>query len=331
MKIAVFNAKPYDKQYLAQHNQQCRHQLVFIDAHLDSNSLPQARGAPVVSLFVNDPVDDKLIQQMSQQGVQMLALRSAGFNHVDLEAAHHAGILVANVPDYSPFAVAEHATALLLSLVRHLYSAQNRIREGNYALSGLMGFDLHGKTVGIVGTGKIGLCFARIMHGFGCKLLGSDPVENPQCKALGLVYVPLEELLATADIISLHCPLLPATHHLIDAHAIDKMRPGTGLINTARGPVIDTAAAIAGLKSGKIGLLGLDVYEDEAPLFFDDHSDRMLLDDQFARLLTFKNVLVTAHQGFFTQEAVSNIAKLTLENVTQFENRGDCDNRIRIS
>ena len=331
MKLAIFNARPYDKRYFDLFNGQYRHELLYIDTHLDEDTLLLAKDAAVICVFVNDPVSRPLLKKMHAQGVKMLALRSAGFNHVDIRAANELGIVVANVPDYSPFAVAEHATALILSLVRHLPRAHARVHDGNFSLDGLMGFDLHGKTVGIVGTGKIGTAFARIMHGFGCQLQGVDPQESESCRRLGLRYVSLAQLCGEADIISLHCPLLPETQHLIDDKAIALMRDGVCLINTSRGAVIDTAAVIRGLKSEKIGYLGLDVYEEEEDLFFEDHSDTILSDEVFARLLTFSNVMITGHQGYFTREAISNIANTTLQNVSEFENSGSCDNQLLAS
>jgi D-lactate dehydrogenase len=328
MKIAIYNAQPYDKQYFDLYNQESGHELVYIDTHLDPATLQLCKPAAAICVFVNDPVQKPLLELMQKQGIKMLALRSAGFNHVDIRTANQLGILVANVPGYSPYAVAEHAVAMILSLVRKLVRAQARVREGNFSLNGLMGFDLHGKTVGVVGTGKIGEVFSRIMHGFGCELLGCDPVVNEKCLALGLEYVAFHELCRRADIISLHCPLLPDTRHLVDDEAIAQMKTGVCLINTSRGAVIDTAAIIHGLKSGKIGYLGLDVYEEEESLFFEDHSDVILSDDVFARLLTFSNVLITGHQGYFTREAMSNIARTTLANVTEFETTGACANQL---
>ncbi|SDJ56162.1 2-hydroxyacid dehydrogenase [Microbulbifer yueqingensis] len=328
MKIAVYKAHPYDRSYFERYNRRFGHELAYIDSELDQDTLVLRRDAPVLCIFVNNPVDRTLLKRMRTEGVEMLALRSAGFNHVDIEAANELGILVANVPGYSPYAVAEHATALALCLIRKIHRAQSRVREGNFALDGLMGFDLHGKTVGVVGTGKIGSVFARIMNGFGCELLGTDPEESRECRQLGMRYVPLETLCRQADIISLHCPLLPETHHLIDSHMLARMRDGVCLINTSRGAVVDTPAVISALKSGKIGYLGIDVYEEEDTLFFEDRSDRILRDDVFARLLTFNNVLVTGHQGYFTREAISNIAKTTLANVTEYETSGECSNAL---
>ncbi|MFC6632141.1 2-hydroxyacid dehydrogenase [Microbulbifer taiwanensis] len=328
MKITIYNAHPYDKLYFDRFNRQFGHELQYIDTHLDETTLPLCNPTPVICIFVNDPVQKPLLKQMRAQGIKMIALRSAGFNHVDIRAANELDILVANVPGYSPYAVAEHAVGMILCLIRRLLRAHARVREGNFSLDGLMGFDLHGKTVGIVGTGKIGEAFANIMQGFGCRLLGLDPVENPRCSKLGLLYVSLETLCRQSDIISLHCPLLPETQYLIDDAAIAEMRDGICLINTSRGAVIDTAAAIRALKSGKIGYLGLDVYEEEEDLFFEDRSETVLDDDIFARLLTFNNVLITGHQGYFTREAITNIAKTTLENVTEFEEKGRCGNQL---
>jgi D-lactate dehydrogenase len=254
--------------------------------------------------------------------VRAVALRCAGFNNVDLAAAERLGIAVVRVPAYSPHAVAEHTFALILALDRKIHRAYNRVREGNFSLDGLLGFNLHGRTVGLVGTGRIGALVARIATGFGCRLLGADPVPDPECERLGLRYVPLETLLAESDIVSLHCPLRPETRHLIGPDTIARMRDGVMLINTSRGAVVDTRAVIAGLKSGRIGALGLDVYEEEAHYFFEDLSERAIDDDVLARLLTFPNVLITGHQGFFTREAMSAIAETTLDNLSALE-RGE--------
>ncbi len=267
---------------------------------------------------MNDHLDSGVLQRLADAGVRLLALRSAGFNHVDLDAAERLGLTVARVPAYSPHAVAEHALALLLALNRQIYRAYNRVREGNFALDGLIGFDLHGKTVGVVGTGKIGATFAQIVHGLGCEVLALDPYPNPELRDVAS-YVPRDELLARSDVVSLHCPLTPETHHMIDDAALDRMREGVTLINTSRGQLIDTRAVIEALKRGRIGRLGLDVYEEEGDLFFEDLSNRVIRDDVFSRLLTFPNVLITGHQGFFTEEAMQNIAETTLANVRAFE------------
>jgi D-lactate dehydrogenase len=322
MHVAVFSTRPYDRHFLERANAAGRHRLDFHEARLDKASAALASGALAVCAFVNDRLDAGVLRQLHASGVRLLALRSAGFNHVDLEAAAALGLAVGRVPEYSPHAVAEHTVALLLALNRRIHRAYNRVREGNFALEGLLGFDLHGRTIGIVGTGKIGECFARIMAGFGCELLGFDPQPNPACVALGMRYVDLPELLAASDVISLHCPLTPQTRHLIDGEALARVKPGAMLLNTSRGAVVDARALIAALKAGTLGSLGLDVYEEEADLFFRDLSDEVLRDDVFARLLTFPNVLITGHQAFFTEEAMSAIAATTLANLDAFEDHG---------
>lgn len=260
----------------------------------------------------------------------MTALRCAGFNHVDLIAARDLGLTVVRVPAYSPYAVAEHTVGLILALNRNLHRAYVRVREGNFALDGLLGFDLHGQTVGIVGTGQIGAVVAQILHGFGCHLLAYDPITNPACVALGVTYVGLPELLAAADIITLHCPLMPTTHHLINAEQIARMRAGVMLINTSRGALLDTMAVTQALKAGQIGYLGLDVYEEEAELFFEDRSNTVMQDDVFARLLTFPNVLITSHQAFFTRNAMNAIAETTLATITAFARDEIVPNQVSI-
>ncbi len=258
----------------------------------------------------------------------MVALRCAGFNNVDIPSAHGLGIQVARVPAYSPYAVAEHAMGLILALNRRLPRAYNRVREGNLSLEGLLGFDIHGKTAGVVGTGKIGAVMIRILAGFGCSLLAYDPFPNGEVEALGARYVGWDALISQSDIITLHCPLTPESHHLINADAVSQMRQGVMLINTSRGALINTAAVIRGLKTGRIGYLGLDVYEEEGDLFFRDLSDKVIQDDQFARLLTFPNVLITGHQGFFTSNAMEKIARVTLGNIAQYERQGQCDHCV---
>ncbi len=319
MDVAVFSAKPHDRMFLSKANAGL-HRLAFVDARLSPETASLA--GEVVCAFVNDDLGAPVIALLAERGVRLIALRCAGFNQVDLGAARDAGIAVARVPAYSPHAVAEHAAALILTLNRKTHRAYNRVREGNFALEGLLGFDLHGKTVGIVGTGLIGLVLARIMTGFGCTVIAADPVVNPECQAIGVRYLPVADLLAEADIISLQCPLTKATHHLIDDAAIAAMKLGAMLINTSRGAVIDTRAVIRGLKSGQIGGLGLDVYEEEAALFFEDQSAHAIQDDVFARLLTFPNVLITGHQGFFTAEALTAIAETTIANITAFAQTG---------
>ena len=272
MRVSVFSTKPHDRHFLSDANHEGRHALTFLEPRLDAATAVAAQGADAVCAFVNDCLDAGVIRTLAGHGVKLVALRCAGFNNVDLAAAQRAGIAVGRVPEYSPYAVAEHTAALVLALNRRIHRAYARVREGNFALEGLMGFDLHGRTVGIVGTGKIGECFARIMAGFGCRLLAHDPHPNPACVQLGVRYVGLPELLASSDEVSLHCPLTPATHHLIDAAALASMKQGAMLLNTSRGGVIDTRAVIGALKSGRLGSLGLDVYEEEADLFFRDLS-----------------------------------------------------------
>lgn len=317
MRVAVFSTKSYDRAFLDTANAD-RHEITYFDARLTADTAPLAEGFPAICAFVNDRLNREVIAQLDAGGTRLIALRSAGFNHVDLAAAAQHDLTVARVPAYSPHAVAEHALALVLTLDRKTNRAYNRVRENNFSLEGLMGFDLHDKTVGVVGTGKIGAIFARIMHGIGCEVLASDPYPNEEVEALG-TYVENQTLFRESDIVSLHCPLTPETHHLIDRAAIARMKEGGMLINTSRGGLIDTRAVIDGLKSEKIGHLGLDVYEEEEELFFKDLSDRVIKDDVFMRLLTFPNVMITAHQGFFTEEAVRNIAETTIGNITAFE------------
>jgi D-lactate dehydrogenase len=321
MRVAVFSTKPYDARYLERANAGA-HQLSFFDARLSLDAARLAAGADVVCAFVNDDLGQEVIAALAEAGVKLIALRSAGFNHVDLAAAEAAGISVARVPAYSPHAVAEHTVAMMLTLNRKTHRAYNRVREGNFALEGLLGFDMNGKTVGIVGTGRIGEVVARILNGFGCSLLAYDPVRSPSCEALGVRYVDLDELLASSDAITLQCPLTPETHRLIDAAAIEKMKKGVMLINTSRGAVVDTKALIERLKTGAIGSVGLDVYEEEEELFFQDLSSTIIPDDVFARLLTFPNVLITGHQAFFTEEALTAIAETTIANISSFERQG---------
>lgn len=329
MRVAVFSTKPYDKTFLDAANAG-RHQFVYLESRLDATTAFAAEGAQAVCAFVNDHLDAATLAIFARQGIRLVALRCAGFNNVDLVVAQALGITVARVPEYSPHSVAEHAVALMLTLNRKIHRASARVREGNFALDGLLGFDLHGKTVGVIGTGKIGLCVTRIMAGFGCKILAYAPHPNTRCIEAGARYVTLPELLSESDIISLHCPLTPETHHLIDEKAIKTMRRGVMLINISRGAVIDTRAVIRGLKSGIIGSLGLDVYEEEENLFFSDLSNTVIHDDVFARLLTFPNALITGHQAFFTNEALSEIAKTTINNISSFEDTGQTAHPISV-
>ena len=322
MRIAFFNTRPYDEESFRAANPDHGHELVFLEARLTAHSAPLATGFPAVCAFVNDDLSAPVLEQLAAGGTSIVALRSAGFNNVDLRVAADLGLRVVRVPAYSPFAVAEYAAGLVLTLNRRVHRAYARVREGNFSLVGLLGFDLHGRTVGVIGTGTIGTTFVRIMLGFGCRVVAHDPYPNPECERMGVGYVTRSDLFAGSDIIALHCPLTPETHHLIDADAIDQMREGVMIINTSRGAIIDTAAVIDGLKSGSVGSLGIDVYEEEEELFFQDLSDRVITDDVFMRLLTFPNVLVTGHQAFFTVEALGQIASTTLANVTGLE-RGE--------
>lgn len=327
MRITLFSSKPYDRDsFSAATAHGC--ELHFLDARLDIDTAALAAGSEVVCAFVNDDLGAAVLEQLAAAGTRLIALRSAGYNHVDLAAAERLGLPVVRVPAYSPHAVAEHAVALILALNRRLHRAFNRTREGDFSLHGLTGFDLHGKTVGVVGTGQIGAVFARIMQGFGCRVLLCDPHPDPSLSAAGARYVTFDALLEQSDILSLHCPLTTATRYLIDRHSLARMKPGAMLINTGRGALVDTPALIDALKSGQLGYLGLDVYEEEAELFFEDRSDLPLQDDVLARLLTFPNVIITAHQAFLTREALAAIASTTLDNVAAWQAGQPC-NRVQ--
>lgn len=330
MEVSVFSTKPYDSQFLDGANASGGHRLTYLETRLLPETAAAADGADAVCAFVNDDLGAEVLQILAAQGIRLVALRCAGFNNVDLAAARDLGITVARVPEYSPFAVAEHTVTLILALNRKIHRAYARVREGNFALEGLLGFDLHGRTIGVVGTGRIGATLARIMTGFGCEVVAFDPKPDPACAAFGVRYVAMPELLRRADIVSLHCPLTPRTRHLIDAAAVAQMRHGAMLINTSRGAVVDARAAIDGLKSGRIGALGLDVYEEEADLFFEDLSDKVIQDDVFARLLSFPNVLITGHQAFFTADAMRAIAETTLANITEFERGGRARHEVSV-
>lgn len=330
MKVAVCSAQSYDRQFLLAANRDIRHELVFFESHLSKETRQMVTGFPAVCVFVNDTLDTGVLETLAAQGTRLIALRCAGFNNVDINAANEFGVRVVRVPAYSPHSVAEHTVALILALNRRLHQAYNRVRNGNFALQGLLGFEMRDKTVGIIGTGRIGAAVAQILRGFSCRLIAYDLQPDPACVELGVEYVPLETLYGESGIITLHCPLNPHTLRLIDATAIEQMRQGVMLINTSRGAVIDTRAVIAGLKSSKIGYLGLDVYEQEGDLFFQDLTDQVIQDDLFVRLLTFPNVLITGHQGFFTAEALSSIAQTTLQNITEFERSGSCPNEVTV-
>lgn len=323
MRLAVFDTHRYDREALERANANFGHGLVFLEPRLTAQTASLAQGFEAVCSFVNDTVDADVLEVLHAGGVRLVALRSAGYNHVDLEAAARLGIRVVRVPEYSPYAVAEHAVALVLALNRRIHQAYARVRDWNFSLEGLVGFDLHGKTVGLVGAGRIGRAAACIFRGFGCRVLCYDARPNLALEAeLGVRFAPLDTLYAEADILSLHVPLLPDTHHLINAESLARMKRGVMLINTGRGALIDSRALISALKSGQVGAAGLDVYEEEEGIFFQDLSGEVLQDDTLARLLTFHNVIVTAHQAFLTREALESIAQTTLASARAFE-RGE--------
>jgi len=329
VKVAVFSAHPFDKEHFSSANAGFSHELTFFEAGLNRLTAPLADGFPCVCCFVNDPLDSATLEALKSHGVKLIALRCAGYNNVDLVAAERLGMRVVRVPAYSPHAVAEHAVALILGLDRKIHKAYERTRELNFCLEGLVGFDLYKKTVGIIGTGRIGAVMAGIMKGFGCEVIGFDPFPDEALANSGAVqYVPLLDLYRRADVISLHLPLLPDTKHLIDADALSKMKPGVMIINTGRGALIDARALIEALKSGQVGAAGLDVYEEEEGVFYQNLSDHMLQDDVLARLLTFPNVLITSHQAFLTHEALTNIATTTLQNITEFETNLPLSNAV---
>lgn len=315
MHIAFFSTKPYEPAFFdAASAASPGLALRYLDAKLTSDTAGLAQGCEAACIFVNDDASAATLEALAGAGVRALLLRCAGFNNVDVHAAHRLGITVARVPAYSPASVAEHAVALIMALSRKTHRAYNRVREHNFDIDGLLGFELRTRTVGCVGTGRIGLAFCSIVRGFGSRVLAFDPQPAQNADALGITYVPLDQLLHESDIVALHCPLTPATKHLINARTLATMKQGAVLINTSRGGVVDTRALIAALKAGKLAGVGLDVYEEEGDLFFRDLSEKPILDDTFARLLTFPNVLVTAHQAFFTREAMEAIASTTIAN-----------------
>lgn len=330
MKTAVFSTKAYDRQFLQPAAATAGHELTFFEPRLTAETAVLAGGYPAICSFVNDALSAEIVAKLAEGGTRFVALRCAGFNQVDQPACAKLGLRVARVPAYSPYAVAEHTVGMILALNRKYHKAYNRVREGNFAIDSLLGFDMHGKTVGVIGTGKIGAITARILHGFGCQLLFYDVYPNDECRQIGR-YVPLDELYQQSDIITLHCPLTRETNHLIRSAAIDRLKPGAMLINTSRGALVDTEAVTAGLKSGQIGYLGLDVYEEEAELFFEDHSSRVIQDDTFMRLLTFPNVLITSHQAFFTDTALTQIALVTMQNLTAFERGEPTANELQLA
>ncbi|MFP5078722.1 2-hydroxyacid dehydrogenase [Pedobacter sp. JCM 36344] len=321
MKIAFFSAKPYDKTFFEDHNKDYGFQLEFWETHLGPHIVNAVdQGTEVVCVFVNDKLTVEVIETLANKGVKIIALRCAGFNNVDLAAAKKFNIRVCRVPAYSPEAVAEHATAMLLTLNRKTHKAYNRVREQNFSLNGLMGFNLHGKTVGVIGTGKIGKAFCKIMLGFGCKVFAYDPFEDEGLKSIGVQYKEFDELLQSSEIISLHCPLSAENHHLISAKSLELMRKNVTIINTSRGGLLNTHDVIQALKSGQIAYLGIDVYEQEEKLFFKDLSGSIIEDDDIQRLMSFPNVLLTGHQAFFTEDALAQIASITLNSISEIIN-----------
>ena len=330
MKIAFFSTKSYDREFFERFNVSGNNQLTFFEAPLNIDTVNLTTGFGAVCVFVNDKIDSAVAEKLVTNGVGLIALRCAGFNNIDLAAAKEKNIKVLRVPAYSPQAIAEHAVALILTLNRKTHKAYNRIRENNYSLENLTGFNLDGKTVGVIGTGRTGAAFCKIMLGFGCTVIASDILENKDLKNAGVTYTSFDELLQLADIISLHCPLTKDTQHLIDSNAFSKMKHGVMLINTSRGAVINTPDAIEALKNGTIGYLGLDVYEQEENLFFKDLSESIIQDDVIARLMSFPNVLITSHQGFFTKEAMEQIATITFKNISDFENGIQSNNEVTL-
>jgi D-lactate dehydrogenase len=333
MKTAVFSARRYDKTMLADANANAgaSHELRFLEDRLTPETALLAKGCEAVCVFVNDNVDAEVLGILAHQGTRLVATRSTGYNHIDAQAAQRLGIAVVRVTDYSPHSVAEFAVGLLLAVNRKIARASVRTRDGNFDLDGLMGFDLHGKTVGVVGTGKIGLIFARIMAGFGCTVLGHDMHAVAAFEALGGRYVGTDELLDCSDVVSLHCPLTPQTHHVVNAASLARAKRGFILINTSRGGLIDTETVIAALKTGQLGGLAIDVYEQEASLFFQDLSSTIITDDVIQRLVSFPNVIVTGHQAFFTVEAIGQIMRTTIESITDFERGAPLRNRVPIA
>ena len=327
-RIAVFSAKNWVTNAFQEVNLTYGFDISYLEPRLYAETARLAENFDVVCAFVNDHVDAEVLTKLKDLGIGLIAMRCSGFNNVDIKKAKALGIGIVRVPAYSPYAVAEHTLGMILCLNRKLHKAYTRVRDGNFSLDGLLGFDLHGKTVGIIGTGKIGQIFAKAVRGLGCHVIGYDKYPNDAFKEAGGEYVDPNDLYERSDIISLHCPLTYETFHIINEYAISAMKDGVMIINTSRGPLIDTGAVIGGLKSGKVGQLGLDVYEEEGDLFFEDLSEKVIQDDTFVRVITFPNVLITAHQAFFTKEAVHNIADTTLENIKEYFDTGDCKNAV---
>ncbi|KIG10876.1 2-hydroxyacid dehydrogenase [Caballeronia concitans] len=331
MEVAIFSSTPYERKFLDEANQSEHHALRYLDVLLDHDTAGLANGFGAVCIFVNDKADARALEALHRGGTRLVALRCTGFNNVDLEAAARLGMKVVRVVTYSPYSVAEFAVALLLAINRKVHRAYNRTRDSNFSLDGLIGFDLYGKTVAVVGTGKIGCVFAKIMLGFGCEVIGFDPYPSAEFKALGCRYAEPGEIGVKADIISLHCPLTPQTHHIINAGMLARAKPGALLINTSRGALIDTEAVIGALKSGQLGGLAIDVYEQEGSLFFRDLSNEIIQDDVMQRLVSFPNVIVTGHQAYLTREALTTICETTLQSVSAFERNEPLVNEVKAS
>ena len=330
MKIAFFSTRKYDREFFEKNNSSFNHNLTFIEAPLTASTIILAKGYEAICVFVNDRLNEDLIEQLKDGGTKIIALRCAGFNNIDLSAASKNNIKVVRVPAYSPNAVAEHVIAMLLTLYRHTHKAYNRVREGNFSLVGMTGHEIFGKTVGLIGTGEIGAITANIFKGFGCRVLATDPYPSQDLINKGIEYVDINQIYKEADIISLHCPLNDQTNHLINEVSLSQMKPKVTIINTSRGGLINTRDAYKALKLGDIGFLGIDVYEEEEKLFFEDLSTEIIMDDLFMRLTTFPNVLITGHQAFFTHRALNNIATTTLENIQDLERTSHCVNEVTI-
>jgi len=329
MKVAVFSTKYYEREYLNNYNKENRHQLTFFEMALNTQTVYLVTAFDAVCIQLTDIIDTAVIAKLSKSGIKLITLRSAGYDNVDIKAALKSKITIMRVPAYSPQAIAEHAVALILTLDRKTHKAYNRVRENNFSLQNLMGFNLDGKTIGVVGTGKIGAVFCKIMLGFGCKIIAFDLIESKVLIRKGVHYNTFDKLLENSDIISIHCPLTPKTRHLFNKKAFSKMKPGMMLINTSRGALINTSDAIIALKKRIIGYLGIDVYEGEEKIFFKDLSADVIKDDLIERLISFNNVLITPHQAFFTYEALNEIARITMENFSNFENGVHLENQIK--
>ncbi|WP_026775150.1 2-hydroxyacid dehydrogenase [Polaribacter sp. Hel_I_88] len=329
MKLAVFSTKPYDKEYFDKFKKEYDIKISYFETSLKPNTANLTKDFDAVCVFVNDVMNKKTVEVIAKKGVKLIALRCAGFNNVDLDACKQNNIKVVRVPAYSPEAVAEHAMALILTLNRKTHKAYNRVREGNFSLTNLIGFNLHKKVVGVIGTGKIGAAFCNIAKGFGCEVLAYDINKNEELEKKGVQYVSLDALFNKSDVISLHCPLNQHTKHIVDKSSIGKMKKGVLLVNTSRGALVNTKDVIAGLKSKKIAFLGIDVYEQEENVFFNDLSESIIKDDLLMRLNSFPNVLITSHQAFFTREAMTEITTTTLNNIKEFENGEGLTNEVR--